>query len=448
MMLAGFYEKEITPRIGAHMPGSFELRNSIGVKDERLMVKGIAFELNNKRVIILSADVLYIPQECYELAIKKINEYTGTTEENILIQATHSHTAGPIWDVQEGKVPADKEYIISLGHMIADCGILAFHRMIPVKARFAKTTISGITFVRNYIMRDGNIRTNPQPQDPEVVSPFGIADEEFQVLYFFDMQGTPVGSITNFSCHHCCANSMEYCADYSGVLARELKKHFGMDYINVMLSGASGNLNHFDFYAKDRTRGDKKIPRYVQMGMVMSETVVELLDKSKPISLDVLNSKKEIMQMKKREVPVKLLEEVKELYEKIPYEKILDLGNLAMTDSESYKRSVAYDLFHVSKMPSMLPVCVQVIRIGECMICGLSGEPFAEFGISIKQKSPAQCSMIASIANGCTIGYIPTREAFNTTIYEAQLVSARLECDTGYKMVDKAIELASDIWKI
>ena len=33
MMLAGFYEKEITPAIGRHMPGSFDVRYSTGVKD-------------------------------------------------------------------------------------------------------------------------------------------------------------------------------------------------------------------------------------------------------------------------------------------------------------------------------------------------------------------------------------------------------------------------------
>ena len=53
MILAGFYEKEITPAIGRHMPGSFDVRYSTGVKDERLMVKGAAFEYNNERVVIL-----------------------------------------------------------------------------------------------------------------------------------------------------------------------------------------------------------------------------------------------------------------------------------------------------------------------------------------------------------------------------------------------------------
>ena len=80
-------------------------------------------------------------------------------------------------------------------------------------------------------------------------------------------------------------------------MAKELKKHFGIDYISLMLSGCSGNLNHFDFFAKDWTRGATKTPRYVQMGKVMAETVIKLFDKAKPMSLDVLSAEKEIMML-------------------------------------------------------------------------------------------------------------------------------------------------------
>ena len=73
MMLAGFYEREITPPIGRHMPGSYDVRYSTGVKDERLMVKAVAFELNAERVAVISTDVVYIPDEAIHFAYEKIN---------------------------------------------------------------------------------------------------------------------------------------------------------------------------------------------------------------------------------------------------------------------------------------------------------------------------------------------------------------------------------------
>ena len=447
MMLAGFYEKEITPPIGRHMPGSFDVRYSTGVKDERLMVKGAAFEYNNERVVILSVDVVYIPQDVYDFAVKKINDYIGVPEKNILIQATHCHTAGPIWDVREETVKKDEAYIAFLSEAIADCGILAFHRMVPVTAKIAKTNIPGITFLRNYLMKDGAVRTNPAAQDPDVERPFGTVDDEFQVMFFFDENENPIASISNFSCHHCVANCPEFCADYSAVMAKELKKHFGIDYISLMLSGCSGNLNHFDHFAKDWTRGATKTPRYVQIGKVLAENAIKLFGKAKAVSLDSLSAEKEVMMLKRREVPKDVLEEAKRLKAEIPFEKLLTgFDDLAGSENIGFKRATANPLIKREEMPKELPVVVQAIKMGECMFYAFSAEPFCEFGVSVRTQSPSKYSMVASVANAGIVGYIPTKEAFGTEAYEAQLSSAKFYPEAGYQMVDKALELAKKIY--
>ncbi len=447
MMLAGFYEREITPPFGDIMPGSFEVRRSEGVRD-RLMVKGAAFELNNKRAVILSFDALSLPKKTYDKAIRKIYEYTGITEENILIQATHTHTGGSVCSPTETEddVARKDRYIDLLGDYVADCGIAAFHRMVPVTAKFAKTKVEGITFVRNYEMKDGNIRTNPPANSPDVVKPFGTPDEEFQVIYFFDENENPVGSVMNFALHHCCAGGMEFCADYSAILARELKLKFGMDYINVMLSGTCGNLNHFDFFAKDRWRGGRPTPRYVQIGKVLAEEALKLYDKAQPMELNELCAEKEIIQAKRRKISDKYLKEMKQLIEEIPENEIDDLGNISKPDARSYQRSTAKSIIYISELPKTLPMYVQAIKLGECMIYGLSGEVYAEFGLDIKKRSPGKYAMVASIANAGAFCYVPTRESYDTTIYEAQISSAILESDTGYLMADKAIELAKKIY--
>ena len=447
MMLAGFYEKEITPPIGGHMPGSFDARYSTGVKDEKLMVKAAAFELNNERVVIVAADVLYLSDEMVDAAVKKINEYIGVPEKNILIQAMHCHTAGPIYSAKEGQVPRNEMYVAFLKEAMADCAILAFHRMIPVTAKFAKTRIPGLTFLRNYLMKDGNVRTNPDAQSPDVERPFGTADDEFMVMFFFDEEGNPIHSITNFACHHCVANCPEYCADYSAVLAKDLKKHFGMDYINLMISGTSGNLNHFDFFAKDWTRGATKTPRYVQMGKVMAETVIKLFDKAKQIALDDLKAEKEVMMLDRRYIPKEEIEEAEKLIKEIPFDSMLkNFDNLAESENIAFKRAKASSIIAVAETSEKLPAAVQAIRIGECAVYAFSGEPFCEFGISVKAGSPSKYSMVASVANGATRGYIPTKETFGTAIYESQIGSAKFNPDAGYKMVEKAIELAKKMY--
>ena len=62
-----------------------------------------------------------------------------------------------------------------------------------------------------------------------------------------------------------------------------------------------------------------------------------------------------------------------------------------------------------------------------------------------RKRSPGKYAFVASIANGGIYCYIPTKESFGTTIYEAQITSAKAEPATGYKMADKAIELAKKL---
>jgi len=53
--------------------------------------------------------------------------------------------------------------------------------------------------------------------------------------------------------------------------------------------------------------------------------------------------------------------------------------------------------------------------------------------------------MVAELANGGDDCYIPTREAFGTTLYEAQIPSSKLVPDGGYIMADTVLGLANEI---
>jgi neutral ceramidase len=60
---------------------------------------------------------------------------------------------------------------------------------------------------------------------------------------------------------------------------------------------------------------------------------------------------------------------------------------------------------------------IQVLRIGDVAIVGLPGEFFVEFGLAIKQQSPARATFVAGLANG-SLGYVPTVAAFAEGGYE------------------------------
>jgi len=70
-----------------------------------------------------------------------------------------------------------------------------------------------------------------------------------------------------------------------------------------------------------------------------------------------------------------------------------------------------------------------------------------EFGLDIKNRSPFKNNMISTLTNGSN-GYIAIREAFDQGGYETKLSTyTNLEPETGYKMVDTAIEIMKAFFK-
>jgi hypothetical protein len=82
---------------------------------------------------------------------------------------------------------------------------------------------------------------------------------------------------------------------------------------------------------------------------------------------------------------------------------------------------------------------VQLLRMGDTVLVGLSGECFVEYALQIKQESTARAFVI-SMANGHLQGYITTPEA---TGYEANL--SMFKPESGVCMVKAALELVKGL---
>jgi len=60
---------------------------------------------------------------------------------------------------------------------------------------------------------------------------------------------------------------------------------------------------------------------------------------------------------------------------------------------------------------------VNVIRIGDAVICTNPAELFVEFGLEIRRHSPARVTFVAELTDGYC-GYVPTLKAFSRGGYE------------------------------
>jgi hypothetical protein len=89
---------------------------------------------------------------------------------------------------------------------------------------------------------------------------------------------------------------------------------------------------------------------------------------------------------------------------------------------------------------------VQALRIGDVGIAALSGEIFCRLGLDLKAVAPCPLPILIELANDYT-GYVPTRAAFEEGGYETWLArSSKLVPDTGERMVDRALELLTELF--
>lgn len=428
-MRCGFYEMDITPFIGCHIPGSFQERKAESVLNAP-HAKAVVIDNGKETVAILCADILYIYQESYVKILERICNYTDLKPDNILITATHSHSGGPTdYDLKNEE---DILYVQMLYRKAADAVILAYQRMQKATVGYEEKPVYGLSFVRDFYMKDGTLCTQPSWGDPAIVRPESEVDPMFSVLCFRDVQGKPIGAIANFACH---PNTMcdipVIAGEYPSILGERLKDSYGQDFVCVFLTGACGNIN-----ASDRQHWDCDVDdNWLRVGHALADEARAMVAQMQPMQDETLRSSKEQIVVRRRFPSAQELEEA---------EKILagaDATNEMLRDNAQW--IVDYNEL-CKRLGKNIELRVQALRIGECVIHAIPSEVFVHFSHAIRRHTPAKRAMVASLCNGSTL-YILPKELVNSELYEAQVNSNIYEADTGDIICEKVVELAGQV---
>lgn len=93
-----------------------------------------------------------------------------------------------------------------------------------------------------------------------------------------------------------------------------------------------------------------------------------------------------------------------------------------------------------------VPVRLHVVRLGDGVICCNPAELYVEFGLAIKQRSPALVTLIAELSDGWC-GYVPTPEAIRHGGYSAATNRyTRLIPEAGWLMTETTHQLLTRVF--
>lgn len=443
-MRVGFYEREITPPLGCRIPGYFETRVSAGVK-QKLYAKACVVEQDGTYAAFLALDCISVPIGANEIVRQRVSQATPIAPESILIAAIHSHTAAPrVYTKRSECSPQELmelDVIDHINRIAADAVILAYQRLQSADAYYAHNNVTGVSFIRQYKLADGDIRTNPGKYIDEVVGRCGESDSSLPIILFKGKSGKPLGSISSFALHHDTVGGVEYSSDYSGMLASNLKVQYGNDFVSLFYQGFCGDINHCDFCRKDD-------PFWLKTNMIaqaLTEKWLEAVEKAEKLE-DRLQVRWDTVVLDKRKVDENYLNNLLELVQNPPDLQAVDISD-PESDVSRYVRSRRIISWYIEDKRSQIPAPVQVIAIGDALIFPFIGEQFSQFGHDLRAGSPSTKNMTVSLAHSAEFQcYYPTEQMFLPNVYESTYSSCLFAPGSSDRIVKKSLEMAKEMF--
>jgi hypothetical protein len=284
-------------------------------------------------------------------------------------------------------------------------------------------------------------------RDPE-----GSADPEVWTLGVKDDTGAWRARIVKYALHPTVLQSDNtlVSADYPGYIRKffrdkDPEKSPGSEFL--FLQGTAGNQSSRYFRRSQTFDEAERIGTEIARE---ADRVFGSMSFQDWVPLVVRSGETEIIvrQLPSIEEAQAVLEEKKKRYEELkaagaPYGEIqtADRHWLGAEDTLGFIRH-----FQSGKSIEILtddnPAEIQVLGVGEARIVGFQGEPFVEYGLEIKERSPFANTTIVEMTNGRLPGYLCTPEAFREGGYETGV--SLVDPQTGRNCVELALKLLEE----
>ena len=280
---AGAATSNITPDLGALIVGGFQPFPATNVHDE-LHARCLVLDDGKTRLALVVCDLLGLHRSVSIEARRLIRETLGIPPENVLISATHTHSAASALGERSYKSdqPLD-DYQKFVARRIADGVRRAAHNLRPARIAFGSVEAPEHVFNRRWFMREGTtplnpfgerdkVKMNPPGGSPDLVEPAGPIDPTISFIALREPAGRMISVFSAYSLHYVggVANA-DISSDYYGMFCEALKSlqtrsDDDPPFVAMMANGTSGDINNINF----RTPRPRQAP-YAQMRLVAED---------------------------------------------------------------------------------------------------------------------------------------------------------------------------------
>ncbi|HBT86610.1 MAG TPA: hypothetical protein DEB12_11995 [Porphyromonadaceae bacterium] len=489
MLKIGWSSIDITPDKPVDLRGQFPARISEGVLDPvtaTVLAIESADASSNGHAFIISCDLVAIDTEVVEAVRNKIRAaLKNVNTDNIIINATHTHTA-PFCSPDNSTM---KRYGIELDVMAPSAYLDFMSDQIAVAAKdaWSNRKPGGISYGlghavvgHNRLQVDfsGNSVMYGNTNRPEFSHMEGFEDHSVNLLYTWDKKSNLTGVVVNVPCPSQVTEGIyKISADYWHDTRVELKERLGKNiYVLGQCSAAGDQSPHIRIGEKAELRmqkmmfpdekeiGDHTVALRKQLAVRIADAVTSVLPYMKDqiewnpkvyfqtekvelsrrlINIDDVN--KALNQSKEWNVKYEgLIKEINEnpsiKQRKRWYSEVTNAYR-RLTRGQSVK-----ERYELEKVQKKLPIEINILRIGDIVMATNPFELYLDYGMRIKARCPATQTFLVQLANGSN-GYLPPYRSTVGGSYGAEPASTEIGPEGGQELVEKTLEMISSVWK-
>tara|TARA_Y100001934_G_scaffold274497_1_gene366993 strand:- start:505 stop:1902 length:1398 start_codon:yes stop_codon:yes gene_type:complete len=377
---------------------------------DKLHVRCLLLNDGDNTIVMGTVDTCLMGRPMLDEAKEKARQLTGIPVANILISATHAHSAPAVMDAH-GTLP-HPQYRAYLTGRITEAIVEAHRNQRPAEIGWAVSKCPEYVFCRRWLMKPGTAfsipftdaktnlaQMNPGNKNANKIRPTGPADPDVTVLMVRGIDGRPISLLANYSTHY--AGAPDVSADYFGVFAQEIAKRLNATgqsppFVGLISNGASGDANCNNVKSEVRNKYDRFIVANAVVDAAMDAVGKMKFEKSVPIRA----AEKELSMLVRKPTDAEVRDAQAFLDEHQKDGKV-----------KNWPDDYARETVLLSKWPDRHAFKVQVLRAGDFAFAATPCEMYGSTGLKIKQDSPFKTTMVVGLANGYS-GYLPPPDQF------------------------------------
>ena len=384
------------------------------------------------QALIFTMDMLGITSVVTDEMRPQVAKATGVPEENIMVCATHTHSAPAMIGDYKG-ASAYKTVFLS-GALKAAQDAMA--DLSYAEASYGSTHTENHLFVRHYVHADGKITASSGITDiNQIVGHPTEADEEMQIIRFTrPAEGKKDVIMMSWNSHptfHGGVKDDMISADFPGP-TRDYIEANG-DYLVAYFTGDAGNQAPDSNIKEEAHHMD-----YREFGESLGQICLDTLETLKPATGNTIQINSQVYAARANKEKLNMLSQAQEVID-IYNREGRDAANAKASEYGLYQFLEARAIIRRQNSAATVDIPMSALAIGDNLSFVFAPyEMFTNHGHALRTETPYDITFVSSCSNG-SHSYIPSQEAYDYGCYESYV--ATVAPGTGEELVDQYLQM-------